>query len=149
VAWLIDQGIERAEERLALASGAPLLARDASSLEEAAGALAEAMSAEPVNAFRAASRVGGFPVGLVIDLLQKWVYDLYCAHHALPIRYYKGRAALVMRAASRIRAEGVFELERRLTDARRLVDHPLNPRLVLEDLFCAYAEALSSRLPMS
>jgi DNA polymerase III subunit delta' len=142
-AWLRDQGIADPAAALALSSGSPLTARDASSQEEMSRAFLTAVGSEPFDLFNAAARLAAFPMGGILDLLQKWIYDARCAGLDLPIRYYRPYSTLVSRTAGKVHPSGWLGLERRLVEARRLAEHPLNARLVLEDLFAAYAEVLN------
>jgi len=142
-AWLREQGVENPAMRLALSSGAPLPARASAGQEEAIELFVAAVSSRPLNIFSVAPRLAVLPLSLVIDLLQKWIYDLCRAGSGVPLRYFEFCRPQVEGISREAQPARLFELDRRVAEARRLVDHPLQPRLVVEDLLAAYVEAIA------
>ena len=132
--WLARQGVADAADRLDLVGGAPLRALEADALRALAGEIARIAADPELDAVQASARLAGQPMPLVIDLLQKWVFDLLTVRAGLEPRYYLAHAALVGRVAGGIDLDRTFALERALSAARALAEHPLNPRLVMEDL---------------
>ena len=150
LAWLREQGVAQPEVALASAGGAPLLARDLASPEEAElrrrtlGELAKPSGADPL-AFAAA--VDRASVERVIHWMQTWVNDLARVKLAGAPRHHPDFAAALQARARAADLEGLFALDRELTQARRLAAHPLNPRLVAEHLLMAYNRATSGSRP--
>jgi DNA polymerase-3 subunit delta' len=158
-AWLRAQGIDEPALRLALSSGAPLTARDFGEQEEMARVFREVMASRPFSVFRAAARMAAFPIAAVIDLMQRWVHDGYCASLGLAPRVFAandfapaapaGPASAQPASSSgpstavQSRRRRLLEMDRRLLEARRLADHPLNARLVLEELLADLGEAVA------
>ncbi len=147
--WLEQAGVAQAAERLALVGGLPLQALDPGPLQEIAAVLAE-LAASAVRASsssgatnpsgaaldvaRFSARLAAFPIASVIDLLHKWMCDLIAARNALAPRFFVKQAEALGRLASALDSERMFEFELQLRRARALADHPLNPRLVIDDL---------------
>ena len=80
------------------------------------------------------ARLAAFPIASVIDLLHKWMCDLIAARNALAPRFFVKQAEALRHLASVLDSERMFEFELQLRRARALADHPLNPRLVIDDL---------------
>jgi DNA polymerase-3 subunit delta' len=150
LAWLKEQGTAFPETVLALAGGAPLLARD----------LAEPGEEElRRRLFAELSRPGGadplqFATGIdraaverTIHWLQTWVHDLVRVKMGGGPRHHGDLAAALQAKAKTAGLDALFTLDRELAAARRLAAHPLNPRLVAEHLLMAYNRATSAAKP--
>lgn len=149
--WLREQGIgaDGAEENaaaaaLALAGGAPLLAREKAA-PEARARLATILSAlkqgATVDAIGQAERLVNYSPTEIVQSMQAWNHDLIAhklGHHS---RYFIDCTESQTRVATGARVEQLLALHRKLLDARRLASHPLNTRLVAEDLLLAYRSA--------
>jgi DNA polymerase-3 subunit delta' len=147
-AWLAAEGVARAEEVLAQAAGAPLVARTladpdyqaertawlrslASPATLAPATLAERIDAAPREARRER-------LAEVIDWLLGWCADLaFAAAGSAPRRNGEHAAALARLAAS-VAPIALFRYHRSLLRQRGLVAHPLTPRLVAEALLTDY-----------
>ncbi len=139
--WLEAQGLADAAERLDLAGGAPLRALDADALKSLSADIARAAADPELDVVQASARLATQPMPLVIDLLQKWVFDLLAVRAGLAPRYFPGHAGVLVRQAKGLVAERAFALEMALRSARALAEHPLNPRLVVEDLLLQLRES--------
>lgn len=147
IAWLKEQGVKDAERRLARAGGTPLGAlRDAT--EETAAdeheTLLTALSGgrfDPISLAEKCDKAGNEKLAL---WLQRWVADLLVVGQrgAAP-RYHPERRADLEAQARSTSAMMLHRLYRRLTDARRVAAHPLNPRLFAEELLMDVARAFS------
>jgi DNA polymerase-3 subunit delta' len=138
LAWLAEQGVEAPDEELALASGAPLLARERAGARKLATLLANDLSALRADPLDLADRYKDLAVDQTVDLLQKWVHDLLAMRLGAPLRYYLRHEQRLAGLAARIDADAAARWSQTLAQARALAAHPLNPRLVLEDLFLQY-----------
>jgi DNA polymerase-3 subunit delta' len=74
----------------------------------------------------------------LVHLLQTWCLDLMAARHAIAPRYHPDHADALRRCAPNAGGEALFALARQLGHSRRLLEHPLNPRLAAEELLLAY-----------
>lgn len=150
LAWLKEQGTASAETVLALAGGAPLLARDLAAPEEEDlrrrlfAELSRPGGADPLQ-FAAAIDRGA--VERTIHWLQTWVHDLVRVKMGGGARHHGDLAPALQAKARSAELDGLFALDRELAAARRLAAHPLNPRLVAEHLLMAYNRATSAPKP--
>lgn len=142
-AWLKEQGTENAELALAQAGGAPLLAArlDAEYWEQRAAFL-RAISAPDFAPLQVAEELRDLPVTSVVRWLQQWSYDLVRHGCARELRYNPDLAEAVARAAEKTEPLQILRFHREMLRWQRVVNHPLNPRLFLEQLLLSYAELL-------
>ena len=146
LAWLREEGVAQPEVALAIAGGAPLLARDLARPEEMElrrrllAELAKPSGADPLGFAPSVERVA---IERTIHWMQTWVQDLIRTRLAGEPRHHPDfKAALATRSRA-ADVEALFALDRELAAARRLAGHPLNPRLVVEHLLMAYNRATS------
>jgi DNA polymerase-3 subunit delta' len=122
-----------------------LAALEAASLEGALKAFLlklQEPGPDPIDLGQACSTLE--PV-VVVGWLQRWVYDMLQYKLAGAIRYFPNFAAGLQAAAGQTSALRLLELQRKLTQARALAQHPLNPRLYYESLFMDYRNALNRK----
>ena len=81
----------------------------------------------------------------MIFWLQKWAVDLVLAHTAGAVRYHQRHAPALRALAGSLMLERLLRFERSLAEAAAVAQHPLNPRLVLEDVFLRYAQIWEAR----
>lgn len=136
--WLRGRGSDASEATLALAGGAPLLAAEHPERFALAGVLSAELSGASFDPVSAAAKLQGAQAAEVLDLLLKWSHDLTQSAAGLPVRYYLGYETEVGRAARSLDPRAAIRFYRRLLAARRLAEHPLNVRAVLEDLLIDY-----------
>lgn len=150
LAWLREQDTASPEKVLALAGGAPLLARDLAAPEEEElrrrlfAELSRPGGADPLQ-FAAAIDRGA--VERTIHWLQTWVHDLARVKLGGGPRHHGDLAPALQAKAGAAGLDALFALDRELAAARRLAAHPLNPRLVVEHLLMAYNRATSAAKP--
>jgi len=143
VPWLRQQGINEAEAALAFAGNAPLAALEEEDSKRARAALVARLSEPQVAPLELADACEDIPHTTIISWLQKWSYDLCRIRLGAGVRFYVRHATALQRLAERLDLPGLFAFERALTEAARVVEHPLNARLFLEDLFLRYTQALN------
>lgn len=150
LAWLKEQGTASPETALALAGGAPLLARDLAEPEQEElrrrlfAELSRPNGADPLQ-FAAAIDRGA--VERTIHWLQTWVHDLVRVKVGGDARHHADLASALQAKARTADLDALFALDRELAAARRLAAHPLNPRLVAEHLLMAYNRATCAAKP--
>ncbi len=145
--WLREQGVAQPEAALAAAGGAPLLARDLASPEEAElrrRVLAELARPGGADALQFATAVDRTTLERTLWWMQTWVHDLLRARLAGDVRHHEEFAAAIRARARAADLDALFELDRELAEARRLATHPLNARLLSEHLLMAYNRATSA-----
>ena len=145
LAWLRAEGVEDPATALAVAGGAPLLARELAGPEEIAlrkrvvAELSRPSGADPVLFATGMDRIA---LERVVYWMQTWVQDLLRVRAGSTVRHHADSAAPIAARARAARTEALFALERELRMARRLAAHPLNARLLAEHLMMTYNRAV-------
>ena len=145
-AWLKEQGIQEAELCLALAGGAPLLARDfadADYLKERRLFLTALQTPKQLNWLALAEQGARAELAPRFDWLQKWLYDLISSRLAQRVRYNLDFANGLQDLASRVNLARVQQFARELAQIKRRLQHPLNPQLLLESVLLSYLTAVN------
>ncbi|CAG9259213.1 DNA polymerase III subunit delta' [Paraburkholderia unamae] len=142
-AWLAQQGVDDAPALLAESGGAPLaalaLASDANrTLRD--WTLAQLAAGPACDAFACGETLQKLPVPLVLGWLQRWVYDLLAERTAGRPRYFPQAGAGLARCAAKLDAAALARYMKTVTRQRAVENHPLNARLVFEELFLGYRE---------
>jgi DNA polymerase-3 subunit delta' len=78
---------------------------------------------------------------LVLSWLQTWTYDLVHMRHCGHVRYHRDLAQLAAQVAAGIDSVAVTRLHRQLLALQRHIHHPLNARLLVEQLLIAYSDS--------
>jgi DNA polymerase III subunit delta' len=145
LAWLRGEGVGAPEIALATAGGAPLLARElaeASETEFRTRILGELSRPGGANALAYAGSVDRAKLERFLYWMQTWVFDVVSRKAGAPIRHHPDLASAIEARAKAAGLDALFDLERELAEARRLVSHPLNPRLLVEHLLLTYNRAV-------
>lgn len=138
--WLRSTGIEDADLCLALSGQSPL---------EAAAIAADdhwrqrelflnQLCASATDAVGMAERFRDLPPSLVLSWLQKWTFDLMYQRVCGRGRYHVDCELAMSAAALGVSQLALAKLHGRLVAAQRVVNHPLNARLLLEQLLIDY-----------
>lgn len=144
-AWLKEQGIQDAELCLALAGGAPLLARDFADseyLKERRAFLSALQSPKQLNWLALAEQGAKADMAARFDWLQKWLYDLVSSRLGTQVRYNLDFASGLQDLAMRVNLSRVQNFARELAQIKRRLQHPLNPQLLLESVLLSYLKAV-------
>jgi DNA polymerase-3 subunit delta' len=142
--WLAAGGAGEPEVSLALAGGAPLLARDLAQPEEREWrrrVVGELSRPDGAHALAFATGFDRAQLERTVLWMQTWVHDLVRVKSAGEPRHHLDSVPALRQKARRARLEALLGLERELVEARRLASHPLNARLVAEHLMMAYNRA--------
>ncbi|MCA3003321.1 MAG: DNA polymerase III subunit delta' [Rhodocyclaceae bacterium] len=147
LAWLNTQGMSNAENALAAAAGAPLDAIAFGNADYQSARLAfVATLAEPdFDYVLSAQNFEKTDLPSLLGWMQTWTNDLIRQKMLGQINHHRDHARAVEKIARNIDLPKVFRFESELRQTRRLINHPLNARLLLEQLFIAYKQAISSR----
>ncbi|HEY3600297.1 MAG TPA: DNA polymerase III subunit delta' [Paraburkholderia sp.] len=142
-AWLTAQGVDDAAGLLAEAGGAPLaafaLARDENrALRD--WTLQQLAAGGDCDAFACGETLQKLPVPLVLGWLQRWLYDLLAQRAAGAPRYFPNASAALARCAAQADAGAFARFMKNVTRQRAVENHPLNARLVFEELFLGYRD---------
>ncbi|MBN3852884.1 DNA polymerase III subunit delta' [Paraburkholderia sp. Ac-20340] len=142
-AWLAQQGVDDPAGLLAEAGGAPLAALALASDENRTlrdWTLTQLAAGPNCDAFACGETLQKLPVPLVLGWLQRWAYDLLAERTAGRPRYYPQSADALARCAAKLDAPALARYLKTVTRQRAVENHPLNARLVFEELFLGYRE---------
>jgi len=145
--WLGRQKLRDADLALAQAGGAPLLAaKFDEDYWRQREALLTAITSPGFDSLSAAEQLRETVPALVVGWLQKWAFDLVSHKVTGRVRYNPDLAEAVATTAARLDLIEALRFQRSMVRLQRIVSHPLNTRLFLEQLLLAYA-ALLRRSP--
>lgn len=138
--WLVQQSVNEPDIVLAQAGYAPLAALEISKGEsqEQRMEFLQQISAATLNPLSLAESAQQYPLSDIINWLQKWICDLTYCKFAGKVRYHLDFADKLQKLAESANALNLVRYYRELLEAQRAVRHPLNSRLVLEQLAISY-----------
>lgn len=146
LAWLSEQGIADAPSWLAEQGGAPLRAHamaQAESRETLEAFLNQLARADSESALKLAAQIQKeSPVELVV-WLQRWLSDLFSVKLAGRVRYYPRYHKQITALAARTDAAALQSMAKSLSERRAIAEHPLAPRLFIEDMLLDYCALFS------
>jgi len=79
----------------------------------------------------------------ILNWMQQWVYDLASIGMAAQARYQAETSAEMIRLAKTVNLIELFRFQQELLTAQRALHHPLNNRMVLEQLFFSYSQLVN------
>jgi DNA polymerase-3 subunit delta' len=143
-AWLAKSGISRPELALAQAGGAPVLAVELDTPDYWAlrQQFLEGVSAREFDPLGVAERFAAHPIPQFINWMQRWSYDLASISYSQRVRYNPDWKEVLCSVVKRMKPLDILRFHRELVQFQRIVNHPLNPRLLLEDLMLRYAQLI-------
>jgi DNA polymerase-3 subunit delta' len=143
-AWLEEQGMDEPEAVLAYTGDAPLLALESmdGAYWAARRAFLRQLARPDFDALAAAEAVRDCAPVHVIEWLQKWSYDVVYYLTLARVRYNVDCIPAVAEAARRVNALDAARFHREMVRLQPFVHHPLNSRLLFEDLLLKYRDLL-------
>ncbi len=146
-AWLAEQGASNPDLALAQAGRAPVAAARLNAEYWAQrAAFIGAIASVDFDPLRSAEQLRDFPVPDVVKWLQQWSYDMVLHGCGGRARYNPDFVDAVARAARRAGPLETLHFHRQMLGWQRVINHPLNPRLFLEQLLLCYAALLRTTL---
>lgn len=155
LAWLADQQVERADERLAAAGGAPMSALTLAQGDEQEAASRELLldllgrGARLTPELIAERIPKTIAVAGALAVMQRWCWDLLaCAtlHSDRAVRYFPANAAAVAQVAQDLEVAAIHQWNARLTTHRAAQHHPLNARLAVEAALLDYTSGFKPKV---
>lgn len=142
--WLRGQGVDDAEAALAAAGGAPFdaLAQAEPTYRQARRGFVAALADPALDFVAVAQAHERAELAELLGWLQTWVGDVILQRMAGRVAVHGDQAATIRKLAARADLARLFRYESHLRATRRLINHPLNARLLLEELLIGYAEAV-------
>jgi len=155
-AWLKEAAGEGYTPLLALAGGMPLAAQRLVSKNADAlrtRLVADLLSMPPADPIMVAgewdawlrakaSTEAGFDLPMLIDWTHRWVWDLSALALGGVARFYPDCADRLLDVVARCDQRAIVDCYNALVQIHRAASHPLNARLVLEDMLMRYAKAV-------
>ncbi len=147
LAWLAQQQVAQAEQLLAEQGGAPMAAL-AASLSEDHAFLAEFLGhlqrPDVAGALKMADKLQKVAIPLLISWMQRWLYDIFSYKLAGQLRYYPRYTKEIGIIASGVGIPQLLALMDSNTKRRMVAEHPLAPKLVIEDMLLDYVKKIGS-----
>jgi DNA polymerase-3 subunit delta' len=143
--WLAEQGTSNADLALAQAGGAAVFAtRLGAEYWEQRAAFLQAITSPEFDPLRSAEQLRDLVPANVVKWMQHWSYDIVLHEAAGRVRYNTDFPDEVARAGRRAELHETLRFHRQMLAWQRVVNHPLNPRLFLEELLLSYAALVRS-----
>lgn len=141
--WLGRQKLRDADLALAQAGGAPLLAlKFDEDYWRQREALLTAITRPGFDSLTTAEQLRETAPALVVGWLQKWAFDLVSHKVTGSVRYNPDLLDAVATTAARLDLIEALRFQRYMVRLQRIISHPLNTRLFLEQLLLTYAALL-------
>jgi len=141
--WLGQQKLRDADLALAQAGGAPLLAvKFDEDYWRQREALLTAITRPGFDSLSTAEQLRETAPAMIVGCLQKWAFDLVSHKVTGRVRYNPDLADAVAATAAQLELSEALRFQRYMVRLQRIVSHPLNTRLFLEQLLLAYAALL-------
>jgi len=144
--WLAAQDVKDAEGWLAEQGGAPLAAWEASQGDsrEAMDMLLRQLSQPSVeSALKTAEALQKTPVTDLVAWQQRWLYDVLSSKLSGTIRYYPRYRKELDKLTQRVETATLLGAIKAVGERRAIADHPLAPKLFIEDMLLEYAAIFS------
>ena len=145
-AWLREKGITNPAPFLAEAGHAPLaaleLASEDSSLKNRFLNEIASSSLDPIAVAEAFQKT---ELSLVLRWLQKWCHDLASFAFSGKIRYFPDFSDRIRAVSAKTDKIGLARFQRKLCDAQRISNHPVNARLFIEETILTYRALTESK----
>lgn len=143
--WLQELGLADAAAQLDYAGGAPLSVLRIR--EQGIGSFNSELflQGRRLDPFLAASAAVTQGMELAIDSLQKWTFDLLSCLLTGKVRYHNQHANALQALAKSVDLSLLLEFQRKLNEAKRSAQHPLNNELQLEAIFLNYTQLFMNK----
>lgn len=141
LAWLQAQGVPDADSWLREQGGAPLLAlaQAESGNREELDVLLHLLARPSADAaLKAAERLSKAPLATLVAWVQRWLYDLLSCKLSGTVRYYPRYQRELAALAASVHTANVLKAIKGATERRAVADHPLSPKLFVEDMLLEY-----------
>ncbi|MFJ7566339.1 DNA polymerase III subunit delta' [Herminiimonas sp. NPDC097707] len=144
--WLQTQQVKDADSWLAEQGGSPLaaLASSQAGARETLDEFLQQLAQPGVDAaLKTAERLQKTPVTELVAWLQRWLYDVLSVKLSGTIRYYPRYKKELAALAARADAGALLQAIKMLNERRAIADHPLAPKLFIEDMLLDYSTLFS------
>jgi DNA polymerase III subunit delta' len=139
--WLKAQGLADAECCLREQGGAPLAALEqaqAGNRDELEVLLQHLAHPSVDGALKTAEKLSKSPLAALVAWQQRWLYDVFSYKLSGNIRYYPRYHKELAMLAAKIGSASLMRAIKSANERRAIADHPLSPKLFLEDMLLDY-----------
>ena len=146
LAWLKQQQVKDAEGWLAEQGGAPLAAfasSQAGDREAMDDFLRQLTQPGADAALKTADRLQKTPVVDLVAWLQRWLHDVLSVKLSGTIRYYPRYSKELTALAAKVETAALLQAIKATNDRRAIAEHPLAPKLFIEDMLLDYSTIFS------
>jgi DNA polymerase-3 subunit delta' len=146
LAWLQAQGVADADSWLREQGGAPLAAlaqAETGSREELESLLQLLAHPTVENALKSADRLSKAPLAMLVAWQQRWLYDLLSYKLSGIVRYYPRYQRELAALAANVHTASLMRAIKSTNEQRAVADHPLSPKLFVEDMLLDYTACCS------
>ena len=141
LAWLKEQGLADADAWLREQGGAPLAALAASETanREEMDALLQLLAHPNIeDALKNADKLSKIPLAALVSWQQRWLYDVFSYKLSGSVRYFPRYQKEVATLAGRVHTAKLMQAIKSTNERRAVADHPLSPKLFVEDMLLDY-----------
>jgi DNA polymerase-3 subunit delta' len=146
LAWLQAQNVPDADSWLREQGGAPLaaLAQAETGSREELDALLHLLAHPSVDAaLKTADKLSKTPLASLVAWQQRWLYDVFSYKLSGSIRYYPRYQKELAALAGKVHTANLLRAIKGTNERRAVADHPLSPKLFIEDMLLEYTACCS------
>ena len=141
IGWLNEQGLADAESWLREQGGAPLaaLAQSETGNREDMEALLQLLAHPSIDAaLKTADKLSKTPLSALVSWQQRWLYDVFSYKLSGSIRYFPRYQKELAALAGKVHTSNLMRAIKNANERRAIADHPLSPKLFVEDMLLDY-----------
>lgn len=141
MAWLKEQGLNDAEAWLREQGGAPLaaLAQSETASREEMDTLLQLLANPSVElSLKHADKLSKVGLAALVSWQQRWLYDVFSYKLSGNIRYFPRYRSELAALAGRVHTARLIQVIKSTNERRAVADHPLSPKLFVEDMLLDY-----------
>lgn len=146
LAWLKAQSVSDAENWLREQGGAPLaaLAQSETGSRDEMDVFLQILAHPGVEgSLRAADKMQKVPLAALVSWQQRWLYDMFSYKLSGTIRYYPRYRKELAALADKVHVSKLMAAIKGANERRATADHPLSPKLFIEDMLLDYTASCS------
>ena len=139
--WLTEQNVHNAETLLEYSGGAPLAALQAAENNDVTLQIVQQLSlGAQLQPFVCAPAFLSLGMERALDTLQKWVFDLMSYKLTQKYRYHAQHIKALQALCKSVNLNSLMLLEQKLSDAKKMANHPLSNEMQLENMLLHYTK---------
>ena len=145
-AWLNAQGLADADSWLREQGGAPLAALAQSEIgsRDEMDTLLQMLARPSVDAaLKTADKLSKASLSLLVSMQQRWLYDVFSYKLSGSIRYFPRYQKELAALAGKVHTANLMRAIKSANERRATSDHPLSPKLFIEDMLLDYTACCS------